>query len=277
MQLHDQRQMNIIKEHKKIAGVCVLLLLLIILTAVLVKNHNASPYGSSVITEKELPQISETLRAAGLYNVDLFETWVYEYYESEEKETGQAYSDTDSLLAAMLLADDQIRCEKKQPYEGEYLKSDVYALEHEDRLIFLRDNLEVFTTLFGEMPVPQGGLEQALPANWKKHSIEFVNDKCSLVTVVSGIGDGKEAVAAEAGILVDCRDMEEAEGKGNYLFVEKPGAGEPFCADWLTEGKEITDILSEREYDIDGPDGQVPLVFVDDKLLGQAGSVKKQQ
>ena len=30
------------------------------------------------------PKVSEALRAAGLSNTDLFETWVYEYYESED-------------------------------------------------------------------------------------------------------------------------------------------------------------------------------------------------
>ena len=102
---------------------CVMLAALAALVMVLVNQGNNNPYGkeaASYITEDEVSKIGDVLRAAGLSNVDVFETWVYEYLENrDEKFQSDAYSDADCRMTAMLLLDDQISCDGAEDYTGD--------------------------------------------------------------------------------------------------------------------------------------------------------------
>jgi len=209
------------------------------------------------------------LRAAELSNVDLFETWVYEYLEDKNKEyQSNAYSDADCRMTAMLLLDDQISCKDPQEYKGDYLAIDVDKIENEDTYLFIRDNLSVFTTLFGETKIPKEGIEEALPQNWKKHGIKVYNDKASLVSLVFKSMDREEVFVGHAAVLIDCSKLEGSEQK-NYLLVEKLGFNDAFMATVLEDPKDMIELFSQRDEYKEEAGAQKPLLYVNDKLLGE--------
>lgn len=264
--------MRLLEKKRMVAIVCIMLLIIVVLVAVLIKKGGKNPYGSeaaSVITEKEVTKVGDTLRLAGLSNVDLFETWVYEYLENKNVDyQSNAYSDADCRMTAMLLFDDQISCENAEEYKGDYLMIDVDKIENEDTNIFIRDNLQVFTTLFGETKIPDGGIEKALPENWKKHGIKVFNENASLVSLMFTTTDGKEVFTGHTGVLIDCSKLEGSEYK-NYLFVEKLAFNDAFMATELKDPSELIDLLSQRD-DYTTEEGEhKPLLYINDELIGE--------
>ena len=268
-----ERLKRLNKQQKTIAvaAMAVLAVLLVLLIIKMTGPKVPKIASGTPITEKNLPEVSDILRAAEMSDIDLFETWVYEYYESSNGEReSSAYSDTDSLMTAMLLADDQVSCNGAEEYKGEYLKDDVYKLENEDAYILIRDNLHVFTTLFGEMKVPEGGLEKALPENWKKYGLKLYNEHGYIVSVVVS-RTKTEAVTGHAGILIDCKTIGE-KTKSRYLFVEKVAKGGAFAATWLDSTDDLMTLLSARTELQPGEGEAAPLVYLNDKLLGELKS-----
>lgn len=251
---------------------CVMLLAVAVLASVAIKQGKKNPYGkeaTSFITEKEVEKVGDTLRAAGLSNVDLYETWVYEYLENKDANfQSDAYSDADCRMTAMLLLDDQISCDGAEEYTGDYLMIDVDKIQNEDAYIFIRDNLHVFTTLFGETKIPESGIENALPDNWKKHGMKVFNENASLVSLVFSTLGTDEVFVGHAGVLVDCSKLEGSEYK-DYLFVEKLAFGDAFMATELSDPKELIDLFSQRsDYNVE--DGEhKPLVYINDELIGE--------
>ena len=237
---------ELIRKHRTIFIIAIILAVVLILAVLMIswEKRSASEELGTPITEKNLPKVSETLRAAGLSNTDLFETWVYEYYESEDSNL-EAYSDADCRMTAMLLLDDQISCNNTDEYKGDYLMIDVDKIKKEDSYMLIRDNMQVFTTLFGEAPIPDSGIEKALPDNWKKNGLKVFNENASLVSVVFTTMDRDEIFVGHTGILIDCSKLEGTEYE-NYLFVEKLAFGEKFMATEIGSPEELTSLLSER-------------------------------
>ena len=263
--------MKIRKNKKIITLLCCMLAVLIVLAAAAVKQSKRNIYGSeadTAITESMLPKVSEVLRQAELSNVDLFETWVYEFHENKNT-TASAYSDSDCRMTAMLLADDQISCNDAEEYTGDYLMIDVDKIKNEEAYLFIRDNLNVFTTLFGETEIPKSGIKDALPENWKKHGIKFYNDTCSLVSVVIKSIDRDEAFVGHTGILIDCSDMQDVYVKTKYLFVEKLAFNEAFHATQIEKPEELLELFDSREeYKAEGNEPNT-VVYLNDEYLGE--------
>jgi len=249
-----------------------MLIIVVILAAVAIKQGKKNPYGkeaTSMITEKEVSKVGDTLRAAGLSNVDMFETWVYEYLENKNEDfQSNAYSDADCRMTAVLLLDDQISCDGAEEYKGDYLMVDVDKMQNDDTYILIRDNLHVFTTLFGETTIPDSGIENALPNNWKKHGMKVFNENASLVSLVFSTTDTDEVFVGHAGVLVDCSKLNDSPYK-KFLFVEKLAFNEAFMATEIGNPKELIDIFSKRaDYTVEEGEHK-PIVYINDKLLGE--------
>ena len=264
--------MKTISNKKVIALVCLGIALAVILAFVLRNLLKSRPYGKetdSVISEEKVTKVGDALRAAGLSNVDLFETWVYEYLEDKDEEyQSDAYSDADCRMTAMLLFDDQVRCKKPEEYKGDYLMIDVDKIENEGTYLLIQDNLPVFTTLFGETRIPKSGMVDALPENWKKHSIKVINDKASLVSLVFKSMDREEVFVGHAAVLIDCSKLEGVEYK-NYLLVEKLAFNDAFLATELEDTKDIVELFSGRKEYKEEAGEERPLVYLNDELLGE--------
>ena len=157
---------------------------------------------------------------------------------------------------------DLLKVDKSEKeYKGTYLMMDVDAIDNADRYSILKSRKYDFTTLFGEMPIPQSGLAESLPQNWKKHGISFNCENVSLISVV--IEDTMDHIAfvGHTGLLID---------KGEYkLFVEKLAFEQPYQVTRFNNTDELVAMLSSRpEYAAE--EGKEPsVIFLNDKAIGK--------
>ncbi|MBQ4467231.1 MAG: DUF4300 family protein [Firmicutes bacterium] len=245
-----------------------ILILLLILTGC-GETEKAAPETYD-LTEDNLQEVTDILEGAGLSNVDTFKEWVTEYLEGipDDPETS-GFSDSDCRMNVMLLTGDQISYDNvKDEYDGTYLMFDLDAIENQEGYEILRDKEKLFWTMFGEMPIPEGGLSEALPSSWKEHGISFDNDKASIISVVLTTYEGDAAFVGHTGVLVDKGD--------GYLFIEKIAFSEPYKVTELARPEDILDIFSSRP-DYFSEDGQNTMVYIDYELLGELDASEEQQ
>ena len=224
---------------------------------------------AELISEDSLSSVVAVLRNAGLSNVDVFESWVKNFREDAENDLGSAtFSDADCRMTVMLLAGDSIIFDNlEKNYSGSYLMFDVDAIESKEDYQILRDKLDLFTTLFGEMRIVNGSYNNAFPDNWTQHGIRINNEACSIISIVFETYEGREVFVGHTGILIDCRN--DAERESNYLFVEKLAFGEPYQMIKLNKPEELIELFSMRPDYSATEGGRSPLVFINDKYLGE--------
>ena len=171
-------------------------------------------------------------------------------------------------MTVMLLAGESIGYESVDDnYDGTYLMFDTDEIENNEAYRVLLDKEKLFTTMFGEVPYSKDGFADALPENWRKHGIVFNNDKCSIISIVFKSLEKEEAFVGHTGILIDTRDIEGAEA--NYLFIEKLAFGEPFKVTKLNDKEELIPLFSQRaDYTVE-KDEPAPMVYENDKILGE--------
>ena len=184
------------------------------------------------------------------------------YACSDYWEKTHDYSDANCRMTAMLLMGDLIKVDNpKNDYDGTYLMMDIDAIENADRYKILKDREADFTTLFGEMKIPESGISDALPQNWKEHGIHFDTDKISLISVVIEDTMSPVAFVGHTGLLID---------EGDYLlFVEKIAFEQPYQVTKFNNIDELVAMLSARpEYTAE--EGKEPSVICqNDKVIGK--------
>lgn len=247
-----------------------LIMALAILALAACGSEKTKPLTSGDITEENITQVCDILRSAGLSNVDVFEKWVRSPASGDSGNDAQAFgfSDANCRMTVMLLAGDLIKYDSvEENYTGDYLMFDLDAIENNDTYSILRDKEKLFTTIFGEMSIPESGFDNALPDKWTKHGIQFQNDKCSIISIVFKSYGTEEAFVGHTGILIDSRDSASADT--DYLFVEKIAFGDPFKITLVKNENELIDILSERaDYTVE--EGEpAPVVYKNDEQIGE--------
>ena len=147
--------------------------------------------GNNTITE-----ICKELDSAGAAHVDIFREWAVDFADSAGKnakledtwsdpgkmkadigkcmdgwEQNHDYSDADCRMTAFLLLDGVIRSELTEDhYEGTYLMFDTEAIDNVDRYEILKENKDMFTTLYGEKSVTDDRHpESAFCDSWKEY------------------------------------------------------------------------------------------------------------
>lgn len=225
---------------------------------------------SGDITKNNVEQVGSVLEYAGLANVDVFEKWVSttEGVVSGEGSADVGFSDADCRMTVMLLAGDLIKYDSVEDnYDGDYLMFDVDAIENSKEFSLLKDKKALLTTMFGEMPIPEGGFGDALSEKWRKHGITVESGKCSVISILFKAFKEEEAFVGHTGILIDCRENGSVES--NYLFLEKIAFGEPFRITLIDGEKELIDVFSERpDYTVE--EGEpAPVVFKNDEAIGE--------
>lgn len=221
------------------------------------------------ITEENLPGVCEALNTAGLSNVDLFEQWVRDgLNESTGKSDTSGFSDADCRMTVMLLAGDSITYDKvEENYDGTYLMFDLEAIDNQEAFSVLKDKRNLFTTLFGEMPISEKGFADSYGENLKNHGISFSGKNFSVVTILFKTYEEDTAFVGHTGILVDC--MENKKQDANYLFVEKIAFGEPFVITPVKDDAELIQVLSKRaDYAVEAGD-PAPVVYRDGDMIGE--------
>lgn len=216
------------------------------------------------VTAENVAQVSALLREAGLSHTEEFEEWVK---DTDEAET-EGFSGADCRMTVFLLAGDQITYDStEETYDGDILMFDLDAIENDSAFSVLKEREDLFTTLFGEMPVPESGYQEALPDRWKQHGIRFENDRCSVISIVFQAYEEEKVFVGHTGILIDCRDKQNI--PSDYVFVEKISFTDPFMITPVRDENELISILSERpDYTVE--EGEYPpQVYRNDVWIGE--------
>ena len=221
------------------------------------------------LTDSNISEVSSIMENAGLYNIEEFKKWVNESAAGSSEESGtNGFTDADCRMTVMLLAGESMGYESvNDNYDGTYLMFDTDAIENNEAYSILLDKEKLFTTMFGEVQYSQDGFADALPENWKKHGIVFNNDRCSIISIVFKTLEKEEIFVGHTGILIDTRDVEETDAK--YLFIEKLAFGDPFKVTKLNDKVDLISLFSERaDYTVE-KDEPAPVVYENDKILGE--------
>ena len=238
--------------------------------------------GSNTITE-----VCKELESAGASHVDVFQEWVADFADSAgnnaeledtwadpEKlkadmgkcmdgwEQNHDYSDADCRMTAFLLLDGMLQAESDEgDYKGTYLMFDTDAIDNVDRYAIIKDNRDMFTTLYGEKSVTDDKHpETTFSDSWKHYGFQIDSDKISLLSIVIYDPDSNVVFVGHTGILIKSSD--------GYLFVEKIAFEQPYQATKVHTMDELLDIMSLRpEYF--GEEGEAgPFVYNNGDYVG---------
>lgn len=231
--------------------------------------------------------ICEELESAGASHVDTFREWTTDFADTAGKNAGledswsdprkmkadigkcmdgweqnHDYSDADCRMTAFLLLDGVLRAESTEDsYEGTYLMFDTEAIDNVDRYESIKENKNMFTTLYGEKSVTDGGHpENTFSDSWKHYGFQVDSDRLSLLSIVIYDPYSDVAFVGHTGVLIKYSDY--------YLFIEKIAFEQPYQATRVHNMDELLDIMSLRpEYF--GEEGEAgPFVYCNGEYLG---------
>ena len=138
---------------------------------------------------------------------------------------------------------------------------DTEAIDNVDRYEILKENKDMFTTLYGEKSVTDDRHpESAFCDSWKEYGFQIDNDRISLLSIVIYDPYSDAVFVGHTGILIKYSDY--------YLFVEKIAFEQPYQATRVQTIDELLDILSLRpEYF--GEEGEPgPFVYHNGDYIG---------
>ena len=177
-------------------------------------------------------------------------------------EQNHDYSDADCRMTAFLLLDGVLRAESTEDsYEGTYLMFDTEAIDNVERYETIKENRDMFTTLYGEKSVAdKKHPETAFSDSWKHYGFQIDSDRISLLSIVIYDPYSDVTFVGHTGILIKDRD--------DYLFVEKIAFEQPYQATKVKTVDELLNILSLRpEYF--GEEGEAgPFVYNNGEYIG---------
>lgn len=231
--------------------------------------------------------ICEELKSAGASHVDTFREWTTDFADTAGKNAGledswsdpgkmkadigkcmdgweqnHDYSDADCRMTAFLLLDGVLRAESTEDsYEGTYLMFDTEAIDNVDRYESIKENKNMFTTLYGEKSVTDGGHpENTFSDSWKHYGFQVDSDRLSLLSIVIYDPYSDVVFVGHTGVLIKYSDY--------YLFIEKIAFEQPYQATRVHNMDELLDIMSLRpEYF--GEEGEAgPFVYCNGEYLG---------
>ena len=216
--------------------------------------------GSNTITE-----VCDELGSAGASHVDTFKEWVTDFADSAGKnaklkdtwsdaykmkadtvkcmdgwEKKHDYSDADCRMTAFLLLDGLLHAQSTEDsYSGTYLMFDTEAIDNVDRYEIIRQNKDMFTTLYGEKSITDDKHpEKTFSDNWKKYGFQIDSDRISLISIAIYDPDSDAMFVGHTGLLIKYSDY--------YLFVEKIAFEQPYQATKVNNMDELLSILSLR-------------------------------
>ncbi|HBM01964.1 MAG TPA: DUF4300 domain-containing protein [Roseburia sp.] len=231
--------------------------------------------------------ICEELESAGASHVDTFREWTTDFADTAGKNAGledswsdpgkmkadigkcmdgweqnHDYSDADCRMTAFLLLDGVLRAESTEDsYEGTYLMFDTEAIDNVDRYESIKENKNMFTTLYGEKNVTDGSRpENTFSDSWKHYGFQVDSDRLSLLSIVIYDPYSDVVFVGHTGVLIKYSDY--------YLFIEKIAFEQPYQATRVHNMDELLDIMSLRpEYF--GEEGEAgPFVYCNGEYLG---------
>ena len=234
-----------------------------------------------------IKEVCREMEAAGVSNVDVFQEWAADFaasagnsanledaWSDPEKmsvdigkcmdgwEQNHDYSDSNCRMTAFLLLDGLLRAETTESsYNGSYLMFDTEAIDNVERYEIIKENKDMFTTLYGEKSVTdEKHPETTFSNNWQHYGFQIDSDRISLLSIVIYDPDSDVVFVGHTGILIKYSDY--------YLFVEKIAFEQPYQATKAHDMEELLNILSLRpEYF--GEEGEIgPFVYCNGEYIG---------
>ena len=122
------------------------------------------------------------------------------------------YSDTDCRMTAFLLLDGLLHAESTEDnYDGTYLMFDMEAIDNVDRYEIIRQNKDMFTTLYGEKSIiDDKHPETTFSDSWKHYGFQIDSDKISILSIAIYDPDTDAIFIGHTGLLIKYSD---------YFFV----------------------------------------------------------
>ena len=265
----------------------VVLLCCMVLSAGMSAQKQKIPAATYMGGNDTIKEVCREMEAAGVSNVDVFQEWTADFaasagnnanledaWSDPEKmsmdigkcmdgwEQNHDYSDSNCRMTAFLLLDELLHAETTESsYNGSYLMFDTEAIDNVERYEIIKENKDMFTTLYGEKSVTdENHPETTFSNNWQHYGFQIDSDRISLLSIVIYDPDSDVVFVGHTGILIKYSDY--------YLFVEKIAFEQPYQATKAHDMEELLNILSLRpEYF--GEEGEIgPFVYCNGEYIG---------
>lgn len=280
------KKQNKIKTVIQLSAIVVLLCCMM-LSAGMSAQKQKIPAATYMGGNHTIKEVCRELEAAGVSNVDVFKEWAADFsasagnnanledaWSEPEKmsvdiwkcmdgwEQNHDYSDSNCRMTAFLLLDGLLHSETTESsYNGSYLMFDTEAIDNVERYEIIKENKDMFTTLYGEKSVTdEKHPETTFSNNWQHYGFQIDSDRISLLSIVIYDPDSDVVFVGHTGILIKYSDY--------YLFVEKIAFEQPYQATKAHDMEELLNILSLRpEYF--GEEGEIgPFVYCNGEYIG---------
>lgn len=280
------KKQNKIKTVIQLSAIVVLLCCMMI-SAGMSAQKQKIPAATYMGGNDTIKEVCREMEAAGVSNVDVFQAWAADFaasagnnanledaWSDPEKmsmdigkcmdgwEQNHDYSDSNCRMTAFLLLDGLLHAETTEnSYNGSYLMFDTEAIDNVERYEIIKENKDMFTTLYGEKSVTdEKHPEITFSNNWQHYGFQIDSDRISLLSIVIYDPDSDVVFVGHTGILIKYSDY--------YLFVEKIAFEQPYQATKAHDMEELLNILSLRpEYF--GEEGEIgPFVYCNGEYIG---------
>lgn len=280
------KKQNKIKTVIQLSAIVVLLCCMM-LSAGMSAQKQKIPAATYMGGNDTIKEVCREMEAAGVSNVDVFQEWAADFaasagnsanledtWSDPEKmsvdigkcmdgwEQNHDYSDSNCRMTAFLLLDGLLHAETTEnSYDGSYLMFDTEAIDNVERYEIIKENKDMFTTLYGEKSVTdEKHPETTFSNNWQHYGFQIDSDRISLLSIVIYDPDSDVVFVGHTGILIKYSDY--------YLFVEKIAFEQPYQATKAHDMEELLNILSLRpEYF--GEEGEIgPFVYCNGEYIG---------
>ena len=280
------KKQNKIKTVIQLSAIVVLLCCMM-LSAGMSAQKQKIPAATYMGGNDTIKEVCREMEAAGVSNVDVFQEWAADFaasagnnanledtWSDPEKmsvdigkcmdgwEQNHDYSDSNCRMTAFLLLDGLLHAETTEnSYNGSYLMFDTEAIDNVERYEIIKENKDMFTTLYGEKSVTdENHPETTFSNNWQHYGFRIDSDRISLLSIVIYDPDSDVVFVGHTGILIKYSDY--------YLFVEKIAFEQPYQATKAHDMEELLNILSLRpEYF--GEEGEIgPFVYCNGEYIG---------
>lgn len=280
------KKQNKIKTVIQLSAIVVLLCCMM-LSAGMSAQKQKIPAATYMGGNDTIKEVCREMEAAGVSNVDVFQEWAADFaasagnnanledtWSDPEKmsvdigkcmdgwEQNHDYSDSNCRMTAFLLLDGLLHAETTEnSYNGSYLMFDTEAIDNVERYEIIKENKDMFTTLYGEKSVTdEKHPETTFSNNWQHYGFQIDSDRISLLSIVIYDPDSDVVFVGHTGILIKYSDY--------YLFVEKIAFEQPYQATKAHDMEELLNILSLRpEYF--GEEGEIgPFVYCNGEYIG---------
>ena len=280
------KKQNKIKTVIQLSAIVVLLCCMM-LSAGMSAQKQKIPAATYMGGNDTIKEVCREMEAAGVSNVDVFQEWAADFaasagnnanledaWSDPEKmradigkcmdgwEQNHDYSDSNCRMTAFLLLDGLLHAEiTENSYNGSYLMFDTEAIDNVERYEIIKENKDMFTTLYGEKSVTdENHPETTFSNNWQHYGFQIDSDRISLLSIVIYDPDSDVVFVGHTGILIKYSDY--------YLFVEKIAFEQPYQATKVHDMEELLNILSLRpEYF--GEEGEIgPFVYCNGEYIG---------